>query len=479
MRQTADEKIEALKQKMNTSNIIKDDVFNTSAYSQKQTSVKTSYAPMGKPNYTFNESVRIEDLKNKIEKELSQSVTLESEKKELELLLQDQLEIQTKLRAEYGKHFDISRTQMESISQNSEALEKAVQERNAKLTKRIEENEAMDSEIADLTEDNKLIESELKRLGEKTTIKLREMQQKMQNSLTDFENLKHKNEQDLEKMRQFSTEKIKRIEDDYKSKLNALSEKLNEVLFQKQNNESELQRLQDAKKRAEIELESKIKSMKEQYYEDAFNQSQGLLKIQNNRHKTAIDNKESLLKKQAIISRDAQNLEQKIQDEEAIFSEENSALLETIKNLKEELFTAQRDLDNLRSQNYSLESENTRINNEIQREKFNFKQVMDNGKFKLKEHVDRFRLSTEEQKAKISNQRFKVKQLEADLAALKEKTHQIEQQNEKQIDSMRNQLNKNIYGTFNEYKDANSATVNKEGFLQKDRSFQHNYSNNF
>lgn len=480
MRQTADEKIEALKQKLNTSNIIKDDVFNTSVYSQKQaTPFKSSYAPMGRSNFSFKESARIEDLRSKIEKELSQSVTLEGEKRELELLLQDQIEVQGKLKAEYGRHFDNIRAQMDNVSQKAEGLEKSVQERNDKVLRKTEENEAMESEIADLTEDNKLIESELKRLGEKTTIKLREMQQKMQNTLNDFETLKQKNEQELEKLRQFSTEKIKRIEDDYKSKLNVLSEKLNEILMQKQNNESELQRLLDAKKRAEIELESKIKSMKEQYYEDAFNQSQGLLKIQNNRYKTAIDNKEALIRKQAVISKDAQILEQKIQEEESVFAEENAALSETIKNLKDEMFSAQKDLENLRSQNYSLEAENTRVMNEIQREKFNFKQIMDNGKFKLKEHVDRFRMTTEEQKAKINNQRFRVKQLEAELAALKEKSLQIEQQNEKQIESMRNQLNKNIYGTFNEYKEVIPGVTNKDLLQQKDRSFHHNYSNNF
>ena len=201
MRQTADEKIEALKQKMNTSNIIKDDVFNTSVYSQKQTPHKTSYAPMAKSNFSFKESVRIDDLRNKIERELAQSVTLESEKKELELLLQDQIEVQGKLKTEYAKHFENVRNQMENVSQKAEGLEKSVQERNGKLLKKVEENEAMESDIADLTEDNKLIESELKRLGEKTTAKLREMQQKMQTALNDFETLKQKNEQELEKLR--------------------------------------------------------------------------------------------------------------------------------------------------------------------------------------------------------------------------------------------------------------------------------------
>jgi len=480
MRQTADEKIEALKQKLNASNIIKDDVFNSSALSQQRpTNTRTSYAPMGRSNFSFKESARIEELRGKVERELAQGVSLESERRELELLLQDQNEAQARLKAEYGRHFDALRLQMEGVSQKAEGLEKAVSERNAKLQRRAEENEAAESEVAELAEDNRLIEAELRRLGDKTAAKLREMQAKMQAALADFEALKGRNEGELEKLRQFSTDKIKRIEDDYKAKLGALSEKLADLLQQKQASESELQRLQDAKRRAEGELEAKLKAMKEQYYEDAFNQSQGLLKIQNNRFKTAVDNKEALLRKQAAVARDAQALEARVQEEEGVFAEENAALQEAVRNLREELFAAQKDLEALRSQGFALDAEHTRVANEIQREKFAFKQVLDNGKFKLKEHVDRFRIASEDQKARIGNQRFRVKQLEAELAALREKTAQIEAQNEKQIESMRNQLNKNIYGTFNEYKE--TSPVNGRDILQpqKDRSFHHNYSGNF
>lgn len=478
MRQTADEKIEALKQKLNASNIIKEDVFNTSTLSQRPPGVRASYAPLGRSNFSFKESARIEELRGKVERELAQGVALESERKELELLLQDQAEAQARLKAEYGRHFDALRLQMEGVSQKAEALEKAVAERGAKLQRRAEENEATESEVAELAEDNRQIEAELRRLGDKTTAKLREMQAKMQAALSDFEALKGRNEGELEKLRQFSTEKIKRIEDDYKAKLGALSEKLADLMQQKQASESELQRLQDAKRRAEGELEAKLKAMKEQYYEDTFNQSQGLLKIQNNRFKTAVDNKEALLRKQAAIAKDAQALEARVQEEEAAFAEENAALQEAVRNLREELFTAQKDLEALRSQGFALDAEHTRVANEIQREKFAFKQVLDNGKFKLKEHVDRFRIASEDQKARIGNQRFRVKQLEAELAALKEKTAQIEAQNEKQIESMRNQLNKNIYGTFNEYKEA-APGLGRDLLPPKDRSFQHNYSGNF
>lgn len=53
----------------------------------------------------------------------------------------------------------------------------------------------------------------------------------------------------------------------------------------------------DEKKRAEINLENKIKAMKEQYYDEEFNKFRGTLKIYENRLRNAQENREALLRK--------------------------------------------------------------------------------------------------------------------------------------------------------------------------------------
>lgn len=465
LRQTVDEKIENLKQKLNASNIIKDDVFNQSLYSQKPLLGKQSYVPMGRSNFSFKESVRIDDTKSKLEKELGHGIQLESEKKELELLVQDQVETQTKLRGEYGRQIDTIRHHIESLHQRMEDLEKQVEENSDSLLKRQDTNNAIESEINELIEENRLIETELKRLGEKTTTKLKDMQQKMQNNLNDLENLKRKNQAEHEKIKQFSMEKIKRIEDDFRNKLQSQNDKLNEMMNVKQTAELELIRLQDTKKRADIELENKLKAMKDQFYEESFNQSKGILKILNNRYKTAIDSKENLLRKQDTLMHDIGNMEGKINEDEKVIASENTHLIETINEIREEVMTAQKDLDEIRALSASLDSDQQRINAEIQKQKYNFKQINDNGKYKVREHLEKFKLNIEDARTKLGNQNQRVRALEEEYTQLKQKYSQTNNQNAKLIESMKNQLNKNIYSTLSEYKDIVNAP--KDNFATK------------
>lgn len=473
MRQTVDEKIENLKQKMNASNIIKDDVFNQSAYSQKPVFNKQSYVPIGRSNFSFKESMRIDECKAKLEREVTHGVQLESEKKELELLVQDQLDTQAKLKAEYNRQIEGIRNHIDQLQQKMEDLEKNVEEKSDALLKKQDENNAIESEINELVEENRLIETELKRLGEKTTLKLRDMQQKMQNNLNELEQLKRRNQAEHDKLKQFSMDKIKRIEDDFRNKLQNHNDRLNELMVAKQNADLELLRLQDTKKRADIELENKLKAMKDQYYEESFNQSKGILKILYNRHKTAVDAKEGLLKKQEAMISDLETMDARIGEDEKQLTAENSQLAETINEIREEVMTAQKDLEEIRSLSSQLDSEQQRINAEIQKQKYNFKQISDNGKYKVKEHLEKYKSAIEDSRTKVFTQEQRVKSLEDELASLKQKYVQTSHQNAKLLDSMKNQLNKNIYSTLSEYKEISGTP--KETFGSKSNFNYGNY----
>lgn len=458
LRATVEDKIESLKQKLNASNIIKEDVFNQSLYSAKGQPVRQSYVPSpARQNFSFKESVRIDDSKNRLKEEVAQGVHLESEKKELELLVQDQVDTQNKLKSEYGKQIDAIKAHVDQLNARMEELEKAVEEKSDALLKRQDENNAVESEINELLEENRVIEGELKRLGEKTTLKLKDMQAKMQTGLADLEALKRKNQTEHEKTKQFSMEKIKRIEDDFRNKLQAHNDRLNELLVAKQNAELELLRLADTKKRADIELETKIKAMKDQFYEEAFNQSKGILKILNNRYKTAVDAKEALAKKSDQIAADIAVMEGKIADDERLMADENKQLVEAINEVREEVLTAQKDLDEIRSLAAGVDAEQQRINSEIQKQKYNFKQISDAGKYKVREHLEKYKSAIDDSRARLANQESRVKGLEEELAALKARFAQTTNQNTKLLESMKNQLNKNIFSTLSEYKELSSA----------------------
>lgn len=465
LRATVEDKIENLKQKLNASNIIKEDIFAPSAINQSRYQMKTTYVPQATSNFSFKESARVDEAKNRLKEEVAQGVHLESEKKELELLVQDQVDTQNKLKLEYGKQIDAIRAHIDQLHSRMEELEKAVEEKSDALLKRQDENNAIESEINELLDENRNIESELKRLGEKTTLKLKEMQTKMQNNLADLENLKRKNQAEHDKIKQFSMEKIKRIEDDFRNKLQNHNDRLNEVMVAKQNAELELLRLQDTKKRADIELETKIKAMKDQFYEESFNQSKGILKILNNRYKTAIDAKEVLNRKQDQLQHDIQVMEGKIAEDEKLMAEENKQLVEAITEVREEIATAQKDLDEIRHLSAAVDAEQQRLNADIQKQKYNFKQISDAGKYKVRENLEKYKSAIDDSRTRLSNQETRVKGLEDELAALKQRFNQTANQNSKLLESMKNQLNKNIYSTLSEYKEI--ASTPKETYVSR------------
>ena len=78
---------------------------------------------------------------------------------------------------------------------------------------------------------------------------------------------------------------------------------------------------------------------------------------------------------------------------------------------------------------------------------------------------------------RISTQQAKVKQMEEELKQLLDHHRQIENHNQKVLGNMRNQLNKNIFQTINEYKEYGKSMVKDQSMYQQgpNKSFQSYY----
>lgn len=91
----------------------------------------------------------------------------------------------------------------------------------------------------------------------------------------------------------------------------------------------------------------------------------------------------------------------------------------------------------------------------------------------MKEHIDRYRRFSEDQKIKISSLRERVRVLEAELNETREKRKLIEEENQRKIEDIRSQLNRAVAGTFGSIPRQNTETV------ANDRSLNQNYSQNY
>lgn len=114
-------------------------------------------------------------LKDKVQREVNTKVNLATEKRELELMIQDQLEAQMKLKEEYGRQIEATKAQEDHMGQLMEDLQKDIEAKMEKRARLVDENTNTEQEINDVLEENKLLESEIDKLGQRTSAKMSEM----------------------------------------------------------------------------------------------------------------------------------------------------------------------------------------------------------------------------------------------------------------------------------------------------------------
>lgn len=453
-----DDRIEAIKSRLNASNIVKEEMLNQSIHSKRDPMVKSTVASVNL-NLPMQNNYRVGDMKGRVERELNQGVGLATDKKQLMLLIEDQAEIQNRIRIDYMKQLDASRNQVELTQKTIADLTRDLEDKLDKLSKKQDMNSQMDSELNSLIEENRTLENEIKRLGEKTSGKINEMQAKTQNMLGELQMTKDKHQQDLDRLNQFSTDKIKRLEEDLTKKAALMQDRYNEVMGAKQDAESEALRLQDMKKRAEAELEEKIKVIKQEFYDEDSAQFAGILRINQNKLRGVIENKDQMVRKQVQLQKDLEGLHRDSARAEGELAASNQKLEEEVKIAREDILKIQKDIDEARSKNMAMDSKVQQYQAEINKNKFNFKQISENSKFKVKDMIDKFRAEIASSQAKIMAQQQKTKELSEELNDAQNKFKAIEKSAQRMVESMRNQLNRNILQTINEHKDINQTNV--------------------
>lgn len=176
-RNEVNDKIERLKQRLQASSMINPQNQQTPF---KYDSYEPNYqSPMLKQNQTFLGG-NYNSLKDKVQKEVNTKVNLATEKRELELMIQDQIEAQMKLKDEYGRQIDATKAQEEHLAQLMEDIERENEIKMEKRSKLVEENQNLEQDINEIIEENKLLESEIEKMGQRTSQKMGEMQEKME-----------------------------------------------------------------------------------------------------------------------------------------------------------------------------------------------------------------------------------------------------------------------------------------------------------
>ena len=320
----------------------------------------------------------------------------------------------------------------------------------------------MKNEIGELIDDNRLLENELRNLGEKTNVKISDMQKKMENNVRELDMVKGKNEMEIRNLAETTKEKLDRMNEDFIKRMDMMRDKLDEAMQEKQEAELELTRMKEVKRKEEANLELDLKKRKERFFDDSFNQFNTVVKVIQNNLRQAEEDKKMKEMKLEELKKETDEVRREFEDELNLRQDQDEQLREEIKKMRLDISEKESEIENYRSELYDLDSRIQRMNGELQKNKFEFNQSKEKGEYNLKELGNRFQLEREEEQAKEKLLLRKNQELAHELKIIEEKVRQQEAINQKTMESMRTQLNQNIFHTINQHKESRiNVPVNK------------------
>lgn len=461
-----DERLEAIKTRLNASNIVREEMLSHSFSSRREPAA--SYAP--DPALSLKHTMRVEDVKGRVERELNQNVSLGTERKQLTLLVEDQVELQARIRADFLRQIESSRGSGEQHGRALSDLARDVELQAERVEKRSDEAAHLDSELSALADENRNLESEIRRLGEKTTNKITEMQSKLQGGLGELQAQKERHEQELERLNQFSAEKIRRAEEELAKKAFLTQDKYGDVLEARQEAEAELVRLQDTKRRAEAELEEKLKAVKQEFYDEDHAQFTSIYRIAQNRLRIVVENKEQQQKRYAALLKEMDALNRELERNEREIGAANATLEADLRSVREETTQLQIELEQVRNRHLNEDAAVQRMQADIGKARFAFKQMTDNSKYRIKDLIEKCSADVRQHQARVAAQLQRNKEAADDLAEMQKKFKAVEGNAQRMVGSMRTQLNHNIQTTIKEHKEI-SPSMTQDSLTRSPKNY--------
>lgn len=332
----------------------------------------------------------------------------------------------------------------------------------------------MESEINEFVEDNRMMENELRNLGEKTNMKIGDMQKKMESNVNDLESFKGRNEHEIRGLNETTREKLERINEDFSKRMEISKEKLDEAYREKQDAEMECLKMKDFQRKYKLDLEAELTRRKERFYDESFSQFNTVMKVMKNNLRQAIEDKKFKNSKLFELTDECDNIKKEFEGEVHERQDQDESLRAEVKNMRQEVTDRESIIETNRGEIYSLDSELQKESGELQKNRFELRQVNEKGDYDLKEIKHRFQVEREQEQDRNHLLAQKNDELLQELRIIQEKVRQQQALHQKTVESMKNQLNRNIFQTINEHKESRvNVPVNKH--VSKGGSF---YLNN-
>ena len=191
----------------------------------------------------------------------------------------------------------------------------------------------MRNEIGELIDDNRLLENELRNLGEKTNVKIEDMQKKMDNQVRELDMVKGKNDMEIKTLSETTKEKLDRNTQDFIKRMDMMKDKVDEALREKQQAELELTQLKDLKRKETTNVEMELKRRKERFYDDSWSQFNSVIKIITNKIRNAQEDKRIKEGKLEELKSETEQIRREFENELNLRQDQEEQLREEIKKM--------------------------------------------------------------------------------------------------------------------------------------------------
>lgn len=409
-------------------------------------------APVQNDRLVLTDNYALRDIHNRVHDQIDQKLRLETEKRELELLIQAEVDKQKVMTQKFEEHKRKLKDEIYNLESRYSDLETRFESKN-KLSKEMDDRlTGMRNECRKLDQDNKNIQSELKRLAERTNQQINEMQGKLRTSLTALEVDKEKYRKEAEIKKIENANQIKKLEEDYTRRLTDLSNKVSTAQSERERYSKEVGILKDKLAALEKEAEIKLKEIENRIRDEEKNKrSSALLSLQQ-KLKAAEEHRSNQEQVTSKLQRELEELEKKAADILGPLDKEAKAIKEDIEDCKKGVDVSTNQANQLKNQIASIERECQMLAENRQKLKMDLARVEDNHAAAIREQTERFNSSKRSFESEVSRLRRNIEDKERELKRQEDEYNSLNRDYQRLISNLQSNLNKTINNTMGDYK---------------------------
>jgi hypothetical protein len=428
----------------------------TSTTYQQATSYQptTSYhpAPTSSGDRLLTDGYALRDVHSRVHDQIDQKLRLETEKRELELLIQAEVDKQKLINQKFEDHKRKLKDEIYSLESKFADLE-SKHDSKSKLAKEMDERlNGMRNECRKLDQDNKNIQSELKRLAERTNQQIGEMQNKLRNNMATLEVDKEKFRKEADMKKLENANQIKKLEEDYTRRLTDLSNKVQTAQAERDRYNKEVGFLKDKLAALEKEAEIKLKEIEGRIRDEEKNKrSTALLSLQQ-KLKAAEEHRNNQEQITSKLQRELEDLERKAADILGPLDKEAKAIKEDIEDCKKGVEVSNNQANQLKSQISNIERECQLLAENRQKLKLDLARVEDNHASAVRDHTEKFNSSKRNFENEVSRLRRNIEDKERELKRQEDEYNNLNRDYQRLITNLQSNLNKTINSTMGDYR---------------------------